>query len=92
MTFPVPSYVGTKVMPISENILTVNKMAIASNKQQITTVEPIELIEFEKTVETQEKVSFDEEAMKYRKHLAYVEALRQLEQRKTRALTIMRRM
>ena len=67
-------------------------MAIASKQHQITTVEPIELTEQDETIETQEKVSFDEEAMKYRKHLASVEALRQLEQRKTRALSIMRRM
>ncbi|MHA1935313.1 MAG: hypothetical protein ACW97A_08525 [Candidatus Thorarchaeota archaeon] len=67
-------------------------MAIASKQHQITTVEPLELIELGETVEPQKRISFDEEAMKYRKHLAYVEALRQLEQRKTRALTIMRRM
>jgi hypothetical protein len=70
----------------------VKKMAIASKQHQITTVEPLELIELGETVEPQKRISFDEEAMKYRKHLAYVEALRQLEQRKTRALTIMRRM
>lgn len=79
-------------MPLSLYILIVNKMAIASNKHQITTMGPIELVEIEETVEAQEKVSFDEEAMKYRKHLAYVEALDQLERRKARALSIMRRM
>ncbi len=75
-------------MPFLESLLFVITMACTTKQQSTSLMDVSESIESdEKRVLVQTDTSYDEESRKFRKYLAQREALRQLEQIKTRALT-----
>jgi hypothetical protein len=61
-------------------------MACTTKQQTIPQMDTSEPIKCEEEIVSIPTEVYDEESRKFRKHMAHLEALRQLEQRKTQAL------
>ena len=79
-------------MPFLESTLIVIEMECITKQQSISLVDEPELTKCMEKYVSEQLERFDEEARKFRKHLAREEALRQLQERKTNALVAAHRM